>query len=59
MTFTYLAKVLCDTPLVILTNFTIYPLFLYIVPTPSVYAHPIFNCEVDSLTCYVIVIVIP
>ena len=42
---TPLAKGLCDTPLVILTLkfHDLHPLLIY-TPTPSVYAHPIFNC---------------
>ena len=42
---TPLAKGLCDTPLVLLTlKFHDLHRFLIYTPTPSVYAHPIFNC---------------
>ena len=56
MTFTYIpwdvhllyytfAKGLCDTPLVLFAlKFHILHPFLMYTPTPSVYAHPIFNC---------------
>ena len=42
---TPLAKGLCDTPLVLLTLefHDLHPFLIY-TPTPSVYAHPIFNC---------------
>ena len=45
---TPLAKGLCDTPLVSLTLkfHNIHP-FLIHTPTPSVYAHPIFNCALS------------
>ena len=48
---TPLAKWLCDTPLVIITLkfHDLHPFLIY-TPTPSVYAHPIFNCVVGSLT---------
>ena len=43
---TPLAKGLCDTPLVILTLIfhDLHPFLIY-TPIPSVYAHPIFNCN--------------
>ena len=42
---TPLAKRLCDTPLVLFTlKFHGLHHFLIYTPTPSVYAHPIFNC---------------
>ena len=42
---TPLAKGLCDTPLVLLTLkfHDLHPFLIY-TPTPSVYAHPNFNC---------------
>ena len=42
---TPIAKWLCDTPLVILPLkfHNLHPFLIY-TPTPSVYAHPIFNC---------------
>ena len=42
---TPLVKGLCDTPLVLLTLkfHDLHPFLIY-TPTPSVYAHPIFNC---------------
>ena len=47
---TPLAKGLCDTPLVILTLkfHDLHPFLIY-TPTPSVYAHPIFNCVIHLL----------
>ena len=44
---TPIAKWLCDTPLVILTLkfHDLHPFLIY-TSTPSVYAHPIFNCVV-------------
>ena len=52
---TPLAKGLCDTPLVLITlKFHYLHPFLIYTPTPSVYAHPIFNC-VEVLAKLVIV----
>ena len=44
---TPIAKWLCDTLLVVLTLkfHDLHPFLIY-TPTPSVYAHPIFNCVV-------------
>ena len=49
-----LAKWLCDTPLVIITLkfHDLHPILIY-TPTPSVYAHPIFNC-VNSVSIEVL-----
>ena len=48
---TPIAKWLCDTPLVILTLkfHDLHPFLIY-TPTPSVYAHPIFNCVPEAVT---------
>ena len=49
---TPLAKGLCDTPLVLLTLkfHDLHPFIIY-TPTPSVYAHPIFNCVHRGCYC--------